>query len=215
MVLAYNPKSKYASEFKAYADGSKPLSTLFSTLLQTPGLKLGRTDPNTDPQGRDFIYMLQLAQKYYNLPSDTVSKILGTTDFGTSNSSQIYAESALDSTLQSGQLDAASAFITQAKELHLDYIPLPVQINLGSAALASTYQTASVTIKSGTKHGSPQVIDITIIGTPTPAAEAFVAYTLSPTGLAQYKQGGFTVLTPTLFGSKSDLPASVASELGS
>jgi molybdate/tungstate transport system substrate-binding protein len=215
MVIAYNPKSKYASQFKAYADGSKPLSTLFSTLLQTPGLKLGRTDPNTDPQGRDFIYMLELAQKYYHLPSDTVSKILGTTDFGTSSSSQIYAESSLDSTLQSGQLDASSAFITQAKELGLDYIPLPVQINLGSAALASTYKTASVTIKSGTKSGSPQVIDITIIGTPTPAAEAFVKYTLSPTGLAQYKQGGFTVLTPTLFGSKSDVPASVASELGS
>ena len=37
MVLAYNPNSKYASQFKAYADGSKPLSGLF-TLLQTPGL---------------------------------------------------------------------------------------------------------------------------------------------------------------------------------
>ena len=213
MVIAYNPKSKYASEFKAYADGSKPLSTLFSSLLQTPGLKLGRTDPNTDPQGRDFIYMLELAQKYYNLPSDTVSKILGTTDFGTSSSSQIYAESSLDSTLQSGQLDASSAFITQAKELGLDYIPLPAAINLGDAALASTYKTASVTIKTGTKTGSPQDIDITIIGTPTPAAEAFVAYTLSPAGLAQYKQGGFTVLTPTLFGTKSDVPAPVASEL--
>ena len=213
MVIAYNPKSKYASEFKAYADGSKPLSTLFSTLLQTPGLKLGRTDPNTDPQGRDFIYMLELAQKYYNLPSDTVSKILGTTDFGTSSSSQIYAESSLDSTLQSGQLDASSAFITQAKELGLDYIPLPAAINLGDAALASTYKTASVTIKTGTKTGSPQDIDITIIGTPTPAAEAFVAYTLSPAGLAQYRQGGFTLLTPTLFGTKSDVPAPVASEL--
>jgi molybdate/tungstate transport system substrate-binding protein len=216
MVIAYNPKSKYASEFKAYADGSKPLSTLFSSLLQTPGLKLGRTDPNTDPQGRDFIYMLELAQKYYNLPSDTVSKILGTSDFGTSDNSQIYAESSLDSTLESGQLDASSAFVTQAIELHLDYIPLPIQINLGSAALASTYKTAGVTLKNGmTKHGSPQVIDITIIGNPTPAGEAFVAYTLSSVGLAQYKQGGFTVLTPTLFGAKSDVPAPIASELGS
>ncbi|HMD95637.1 MAG TPA: extracellular solute-binding protein [Trebonia sp.] len=216
MVIAYNPKSKYASEFKAYADGSKPLSTLFSSLLQTPGLKLGRTDPNIDPQGRDFIYMLELAQSYYHLPSDTVAKILGTTDFGTSNSSQIYAESALDSTLQSGQLDASSAFVTQAIELHLDYIPLPVQINLGSAALASTYHTASVKLQNGdTKHGSPQVIDITTIGTPTPAGIAFVKYTLSPTGLAQYKAGGFTVLTPTLSGSKSDVPAAIASELGS
>jgi molybdate/tungstate transport system substrate-binding protein len=216
MVIAYNPKSKYASEFKAYADGSKPLSTLYSTLLQTPGLKLGRTDPNTDPQGRDFIYMLELAQKYYNLPSDTVSKILGTSDFGTSNSSQIYAESSLDSTLQSGQLDASSAFITQAIQLHLDYIPLPPQINLGSASLASTYATASVKLENGmTKTGSPQDIDITAIGPPTPAAEAFIAYTLSPAGLAQYKQGGFTLLTPTVVGDKSDVPAPVASELGS
>ena len=216
MVIAYNPKSKYASEFKAYADGSKPLSTLFSTLLQTSGLKLGRTDPNTDPQGRDFIYMLELAQKYYNLPSDTVSKILGTSDYGTSNSSQIYAESSLDSTLESGQLDASSAFVTQAIELHLDYIPLPPQINLGEASLASTYKTATVKLENGmTKSGSPQVIDITTIGTPTPAGEAFVAYTLSQAGLAQYKAGGFSLITPTVVGDKSAVPAPVLSELGS
>jgi molybdate/tungstate transport system substrate-binding protein len=216
MVIAYNPKSKYASEFKAYADGSKPLSTLFSSLLQTPGLKLGRTDPNTDPQGRDFIYMLELAQKYYNLPSDTVSKILGTSNWGTSNSSQIYAESSLDSTLESGQLDAASAFVTQAIELHLDYIPLPPQINLGEASLASTYATATVKLENGmTKSGSPQVIDITTIGTPTPAGEAFVAYTLSPEGLAQYKAGGFSLITPTVVGNKSAVPAAILSELGS
>jgi molybdate/tungstate transport system substrate-binding protein len=215
MVLAYNPKSKYASDFAAYANGSKPLSGLFTMLASTPGLKLGRTDPNTDPQGRDFIYMLELAQSYYHLPSDTVAKILGTTDYGTSDSSEIYAESSLDSTLQSGQLDAASAFITQAKELHLDYIPLPAAINLGDFSMAAQYKKASVTIKGGTKTGSPQVIDITIIGTPTPAAEAFVAYTLSPAGLAQYKQGGFAMLTPAVFGDKSAVPPPILSELGS
>ncbi len=214
MVVAYNPNSKYAGQFKAIADGSKPLSDLF-TLLQTPGLKLGRTDPNTDPQGRDFIFMLQLAQMYYHLPSDTVAKILGTSDFGTASSSQIYAESSLDSTLQSGQLDAASAFVTQAIELHLAYVPLPVQINLGSAAYAAQYKKASVTITGGvTKHGSPQVIDITIIGTPTPAGVAFVKYTLSPAGLAQYKQGGFSLPTPKVFGTASAVPAEVSSELG-
>jgi molybdate/tungstate transport system substrate-binding protein len=215
MVIAYNPKSKYASEFKAYADGRKPLQTLFATLLRTPGLKLGRTDPNIDPQGRDFIYLLELAQSYYHLPAGTVATILGTTDFGSARSPQIYAESALDSTLASGQLDAASAFITQAKELHLDYIPLPAAINLGSAALAASYKKASVTTKSGVNHGGPQVIDITTIGTPTPAAIAFIKYTLSAAGQAQYRQGGFAVLTPTLFGSRSDVPAAIASELGS
>jgi molybdate/tungstate transport system substrate-binding protein len=213
MVVAYNPDSKYASQFKAIADGSKPIQDLF-TLLQTPGLKLGRTDPATDPQGRDFIMMLELAQSYYHLPSDTVAKILGTTDFGSSNSAQIYAESSLDSTLQSGQLDASSAFITQAVQLHLDYVPLPAAIDLGSFALAAQYHTASVTVGGKTYHGSPQVIDITTIGTPTPASEAFVAYTLSPAGLAQYKAGGFSMITPTVFGDKSSVPAPILSELG-
>jgi molybdate/tungstate transport system substrate-binding protein len=215
IVVAYNPNGPHAAEFKAIADGSKPICTLFSSALQTPGLKLGRTDPNVDPQGRDFIYMLQLAQSYCHLPSDTVAKILGTSDFGTASSSQIYAESSLDATLQSGQLDAASAFITQAIELHLAYIKLPDAISLASAADAAAYKKATVKLENGTvKSGSPQVIDITTIGTPTPAGIAFVKYTLSPTGLAQYKAGGFTVLTPTVFGDSSAVPVAIKSELG-
>jgi molybdate/tungstate transport system substrate-binding protein len=218
MVVAYNPNSKYASQFKAFADGSKPLSGLF-TLLETTGLKLGRTDPNIDPQGRDFIYMLELAQAYYHLPSDTVAKILHTSDFGSPTSSQIYAESSLDATLQSGQLDASSAFITQAIELHLDYIPLPSAINLGDMALAAQYGKATVAITSNgaktTKSGSPQVIDITIVGKPTPAGIAFVKYTLSSAGLAQYKKGGFTLLPLAVTGDSSAIPAAIKSELGS
>ena len=148
MVVAYNPKSKYASQFKAIADGSKPVCDLY-TLLQTPGLKLGRTDPNIDPQGRDFIYMLELAQSYCHLPSDTVAKILGTTDFGTLKSSEIYAESALDSTLQSGQLDAASAFITQAIELQLNYIRCRSRSTWAAPHMADQYKTATVTPTDG------------------------------------------------------------------
>ena len=215
MVLAYNPKSKYASQFKAIADGKKPMKDLF-TLLQTPGLKLGRTDPNTDPQGRDFIFMLELAQSHYHLPPDTVGKILGTRDFGTANSPQIYAESSLDSTLESGQLDAASAFVTQATELHLAYIPLPTAINLGSFADAAQYAKASVKITGNVvKTGDPQVIDITLIGKPTPAGIAFVKYTLSQAGLAQYKAGGFSLPGVTVSGDRSAIPSAISSELGS
>jgi molybdate/tungstate transport system substrate-binding protein len=217
MVVAYNPNSKYASQFKAIADGTEPLKNLF-TLMEQPGFKLGRTDPNTDPQGRDFIEMLELAQSTLGLPSNTVSKILGGGPIASATSPQIFAESSLDATLQSGQLDASSAFITQAIELHLPYIPLPASINLGDFADAAQYAKATVTITSNgqpvTKSGSPQVIDITIIGKPTPAAIAFVKWTLSKAGLAVYKKGGFTLLTPTATGTTSAIPAAVRSELG-
>ncbi len=214
IVVAYNPKSKYASQLKAIASGTEPVKDLFG-IFQKPGFKLGRTDPNIDPQGRAFIYMLELAAAKYHLPSDTVTKILGG-PLASTKSSEIYAEASLDATLQSGQLDASSAYLSQAIQLHLPYITLPADINLGSPADAAQYHNASITITGNmTKHGSPLTIDITTIGTPTVAGTAFVAYVLSPAGLALHKQGGYTLITPpTMFGDKSAIPASVTSELG-
>ncbi len=212
IVVAYNPKSKYASQFKAIASGKEPLRNLY-TLMETPGFKLGRTDPNIDPQGRAFIFMLELAQMKYGLRADTVTKILGG-PLADAQSSQIYAEASLDSTLESGQLDAASAYINQAVELHLPYIRLPADINLGDPADKAIYAKATITITGDVmKRGSPLAIDITTIGTPTPAGIAFVKYTLSPAGLALYKQAGYTIFTPPKVVGSS-LPAAVQNELG-
>ena len=134
-----------------------------------------------------------------------------------STSSQIYAESSLDATLESGQLDAASAYYTQAIELHLHYIALPTAINLSDMALGSQYAKATITTGSGSTKsvhsGEPLVLDITIIGKATPAAVAFVKYTLSSAGRAQYAAGGFTLYTPTGFGT--GIPSAIKSELGS
>jgi molybdate/tungstate transport system substrate-binding protein len=217
IVIAYNPKSKYASQFAAIASGKKPVSALFS-LFSKPGFKLGRTDPNTDPQGRAFIYMLELAQAKYHLPKNAVTRILGG-PLASTSSAEIFAEASLESTLQAGQLDAASAYLSQAKQLHLHYITLPADINLGSAAEAASYAKASITItdktgKSVTKTGSPLVIDITTIGKPTKSGTAFVKYVLSPAGLALHRQGGYTLLTPKAVGATGSIPASVRSELG-
>jgi len=213
IVVAYNPKSKYASQFAAISSGKKPISDLFS-LFEKPGFKLGRTDPNTDPQGRAFIYMLELAQAKYHLPKSAVTKILGG-PLASTSSSEIFDEASLESTLEAGQLDASSAYLSQAIQLHLHYITLPDDINLGSAADAANYAKASITITGNvTKTGSPLVIDITTIGKPTRPGTAFVRYVLSRAGLALHKQGGYTLLTPTAFGDTSAIPASVNSELG-
>jgi molybdate/tungstate transport system substrate-binding protein len=219
IVVAYNPASKYGPQLSAIASGKKPLSDLF-TLMEQPGFQLGRTDPNTDPQGRAFIYMLELAQMKYHLPADTVTKILRG-PLASAKSTQIFEEAALDSRLQAGQVDAASAYLSQARQLHLHYIALPPDLNLGDASLAAQYAKASITITgtSGkeTKTGSPLTLDITTISGAKDAAagDAFVAYVLSPAGRSLYtKQGGYTLLTPTLTGPMSVVPAAVRKELG-
>jgi molybdate/tungstate transport system substrate-binding protein len=97
---AVSPSSKYASQFAATAAGTKPISDLF-TILAEPGIHIGRTDP----QGQAFWEMVQAAQTLYHLPAGTANKILGPLD----NSSQTTAETSLESFLQFGQLDAASA----------------------------------------------------------------------------------------------------------
>jgi molybdate/tungstate transport system substrate-binding protein len=212
IVLAYNPASKYAKQFKAIGNGTEPVKDLFA-ILQKPGFKLGRTDPNLDPQGRAFIYMLELAQMKYHLPKDTVTKILGSAP-ASASASEIFDEAALEPRLQAGQLDASSAYLSQAIQLHLHYIKLPAAINLGDAALAAQYAKAWITITANvTKHGSPLVIDITTIKN-SPIGAKFVSYVLSPAGLALHKQAGYTLLKPTAFGDASAIPASVKSELG-
>ncbi len=215
IVLAYNTKSKYASQFAAISSGKEPVRNLFSLLAQ-PGFKLGRTNPNTDPQGRAFIYMLELAQAQYHLPADTVSKILGGVPAGSANSPQIFEEAALPARLQSGQLDAASAYQAQAAQLHLHYIVLPPGINLGEGSLARHYHTASITITGNViKHGSPLVVDITAIGKAgQSAADAFIAYVLSPGGLALQRQAGYTLVSPAAVGNTAAIPASIRNELG-
>lgn len=214
LVVAYNPSSKYASQFKAIASGSKPITDLF-TLMEQPGFKLGRTDPNLDPQGEAFILMLMLAAKQYHLPADTVTKIIQGQP-GSANSPTIFEETALEPRLQAGQLDAASAYLPQAIQLHLPYITLPATINQGDPAMKAQYATVSFKLASGdVAQGKPLVVNITTIGTKDKAAaNAFVAYVLSPAGLALHKQGGYVLLPLKLTGNLSAVPAAVRKDLG-
>jgi molybdate/tungstate transport system substrate-binding protein len=214
IVVAYNPASPHAGEFEAIANGRKPVSDLFR-VMTSPGFKLGRTDPNIDPQGQAFIEMLILAQAQYHLPAGTVQKIIGGAA-SSADSPTIFDEAALEPRLQAGQLDAASAYLPQAIQLHLPYIKLPASINLGDPALASHYATATFPLADGTvAAGKPLTVDITTIGTTDlAAADAFVRYVLSPAGRALHKRVGYTLLTPTAFGDTAAIPAPIRRELG-
>jgi molybdate/tungstate transport system substrate-binding protein len=64
MVVAYSPKSKFVLDFEAAARSQKN----WYDVLQTVGLRFGRTDPATDPQGQNIIFTMLLAETFYKQP---------------------------------------------------------------------------------------------------------------------------------------------------
>ncbi len=93
MVIAYSPKSKFAQQFADAASGKRGAMPWYQ-VLQQPGVRFGRTDPMTDPQGRNIIYTFQLAEAYYKQPR-LAQKVLGR---DTINTAQIFAEPTVGST---------------------------------------------------------------------------------------------------------------------
>jgi molybdate/tungstate transport system substrate-binding protein len=151
MVIAYSPKSKYAQQFADAADmkhGAMP----WWQILEQSDIRFGRTDPMTDPQGRNIIFTLQLAETFYKQPG-LAQKILGPTI----NPAQIFSEPTVEARLQSGELDAASAYKIQPGPFDLPYITLPEEINLGVDALQHHYSLTSLMLGDKTYQPQPLV----------------------------------------------------------
>jgi molybdate/tungstate transport system substrate-binding protein len=150
MVIAYSPHSRFATQF-AHSDRSADAKPWWQ-ILETPGLRFGRTDPNTDPLGLNIIFTMQLARVNYHQP-DLTRKILGPLN----NPSQIFMEPQLMARLQAGQLDASAAYKTQPGAFGLPYVALPAEINLGDAAMEPAYKKAAVSLNGKPRHPSPLI----------------------------------------------------------
>ena len=133
MVISYSPKSRFVPEFEAAAKGIRP----WYEVLQIPGLRFGRTDGATDPQGQNIIFTMLLAQSYYGQPG-LAERILG----GYQNPQQIFTEPSLLSRLEAGQLDASSGYLSAARSHHLPFIRLPDEINLSNPEMAAKWYKA-------------------------------------------------------------------------
>jgi molybdate/tungstate transport system substrate-binding protein len=170
MVISYAKSGRFAQQFADAAAGKSGAMPWWE-ILQQPDLRFGRTDPVTDPQGRNIIFTLQLAETYYKQPG-LAKKVLGETI----NPAQIFSEPTVQARLQGGQLDAASAYKIQPQPLNLPYIGLPDEINLGSDAMRERYASTSLELKGKTYHPEPLVyFAAALTAAPNPAkAAAFV-----------------------------------------
>src|SRR5215469_2092765 len=148
MVIAYSPKSRFASKLEAASKGKDN----WWNILQEPGLRFGRTDPVGDPQGRNIIFTMMLAAKLYKQP-DLVEKILGPAI----NEKQIFTEPTVQARLQSGELDAASAYKIQPGPFNLPYIALPKEINLSGQNVHNEHPDITLNVSGKTYTPEPLI----------------------------------------------------------
>lgn len=204
MVIGYSPKSQFATQLQAAAGGSTP----WYSVLETPGLRLGRTDPALDPKGVNTIYTMQLAETYYNQPG-LAKKLLGANN----NPAQIFPEEDLVARLTSGQLDAGFFYLNEVKDAGLPYITLPAQINLGDPSQAATYAQAHYTdAKGDTTSGKPILYSLTIPATVKnqAGAVAFVQYLLGNSGKDILTADGIQPIAITVSGDASKVPSGLS-----
>jgi len=120
LVLGYNANSKFASVIK-----TEP----WYKAITTPGLKLGFTDPATDPKGKLVAQALTDTAKAKNLPALTTIK---------NDKGDVFPEETLVARLQAGQLDAAFFYTIEATPVNIPTVALTGE------ALKATYTISTL-----------------------------------------------------------------------
>jgi len=191
MVIAYNPHSRYAQQFAQAGDDKK---APWWKILSEPGLRFGRTDPTSDPQGQNIIFTLKLAERYYQQPG-LANTIMGELI----NPQQIAAEGGLLARLEAGQVDAASGYESATRSAKLPYVVLPDQINLSNPDYSKlwydkvNFTLADHTGQPKTYRPQPLVFYAAVLkNAPHPElAQQFVRYLTSAAAQQIFKDNGY------------------------
>jgi molybdate/tungstate transport system substrate-binding protein len=176
LVLCYTDQSRYAGEVN---------DKNWHEILGYKDVVWGHSDPNLDPCGYRSLMVLQLAEKYYNLP--------GLYDRLIANRPQknVRPKSVeLVSLLKTGNMDYAWEYLSVAVQHGLKYVKLDDRINLGNYNYDEYYQQAAVKVtgkKPGTwitRVGKSCTYGITLIkDSPNPlGAVKFLEFMIAPDG---------------------------------
>lgn len=142
--------------------------------LLRQGLRVGRSDPEKDPQGYRAVIVVQLLERALG-ERGLLAAALG----DPRNSDQIVPSDQIMPMLRGGDLDLAFAYRSHAVEEGLPFADLPEAVNLGSPHLADEYGQASYHCTDGTIYrGRPITYAAALLGgeqASCPAA-AFLAF---------------------------------------
>ena len=155
--IAWSAGSRYAALFDRVAAGRTPLSSA----LETPGLRIGRTDPKLDPKGA---YTVQAVTIWLGRGGER--SLLGDDE----NPSQIFPEEVLLARIETGEADVGFFYRTEAIARGYRFVPLP-----GRAALTDRI-TYTLAVMQNAPHAR--------------AAQAFAAFLLTGPGRTILERAG-------------------------
>jgi molybdate/tungstate transport system substrate-binding protein len=175
LVIGCSPGSRFAAEFK-----SRP----WYQVLEEPGIRIGRTDPNLDPKGALTVKLMKSAQAFYRVP-ELAQRVLGPDE----NAAQVFPEEALVGRLQSGQLDCGFFYSTETSAAGIPAVKLP-------------------------EHITPKAVYTVAVIDDAPdrkSADEFVGFLLGPAGRKVLSEHGLSMQSPKLVGNPAAMPRSIRS----
>ncbi len=164
LVVGWTDKSKFNDLFQSVTLGK---ATLVSA-LETPGVRIGRTDPQVDPKGAFTVQAVTMLAG-----ADGAHKILG----DDTNAAQIFPEEALLTRVEAGDIDVGFFYKTEAVAHNLQFFPLP-----GAASMS---EKISYTLAVMRNAPHPE------------QAKAFANFILNGEGKPVLERAGLTYLPPS------------------
>jgi molybdate/tungstate transport system substrate-binding protein len=173
LVIGYNASSKFAASLK-----TKP----WYQVLQEPGIRIGRTNPQLDPKGALTLTLLKQAETFYNSPG------LSENIIGVNGAQALPVAEELElSLLRSGVLDVGFFYSTETADAKIPMLSFPPAITPKAVYTVTIPHTAT----------NPE------------GAKEFVAFLLGSDGQSLLNQHGLTLQEMHISGDASAVPRNI------
>ena len=198
MAIAYTEKSKYAETIN---------TNNWHEIFLKDDVKIGRSDPDSDPCGYRSLMTMQLAEKYYK-HKNLYSKLKAKDRYIRPKETDLLA------LLEIGEIDYIFIYRSVAAQHDLKMLLLADEINLKSAAMGELYNTASVRVNGKSpgeyieRIGEPMVYSVTIPkkATNKTVAVKFIELLLSEEGMSIMQNNGQPTINPQIVEGIGNLP---------
>ncbi len=200
MVLMYINKSKYADMTN---------DKNWYEIIQKDDVRVGHSEPNSDPCGYRAVLVMKLTEKYYNLNGfyNKMKNKIGKNYIRPK-------EVDLIALLESNELDYLFIYKSVAVQHKMRYIELPDEVNLKSNKFKDIYKSVSIMISGKNpdekikKIGKPMVYGITLPKTAKypELGIKFIKFILSKKGQEIMKKNGQSLIIPPIVDNFDKLP---------